>query len=88
MRCYVSGEVIPVGDEYYKINGENVCIDHIEKYLDDWCAVDGGYEIEGHVVDEDELASELNLRLEVCEEEEEPYNPFDEPEYWKERNEK
>ena len=82
MRCAVDGDVIPAGDEYYKIDGQPVCIDHVYRFLNDWYMVHRGvWKVEGETIGEEDLNEFLRLHLEICDEEEEEYNPFDEPEY-------
>ena len=75
MRCAYNGEVIPVGDEYYKINGEPLCINHVLDYLNDWYLDGEKYIIGNEEVEEDELGEFLRLHLERCDEKEEPYDP-------------
>lgn len=85
MRCAICGEPIEVGEVYYNIDGDHIHRDCIMDYLNEFCKVDGGYEIEGEVVTEEELDDCLYEFLYTCNEEEELADPRYEPEYWEDR---
>lgn len=75
MRCDYNGETIPLGDEYYEINGKPVCIDHVIDYLNDWYLDGDKYVIGDEEIEEDDLGEFLSMHLERCDEEEEFYDP-------------
>ena len=89
MFCENCGERIYEGDTYYEIEGKSVCIDCAVDYLDENCKEEDE-EGEFYLVDRETYdLDDVNQILLSCEtvlehDDIEPYDPKDEPEYWKE----
>lgn len=95
MCCVVCGEAICIGDTYYEINGDSVCIDHVLDYLEDNCKEFGDdgeeiYVVGGMGYDIDDVATILKSCEKICNEESDDDwgNPADEPECRDEWNER
>lgn len=92
MYCSECGRRIWQGDTYYEINDSPVCVDCALDFLEENCKEFGDDGEEIYIVDNMGYdTNDVDVILRSCEktldfdDEEEPEDPRDEPEYWHDR---
>lgn len=86
MLCSYCGEPIEYNEPYYEINNEPVCIQCGMDFVTDNCErIEDGFIINHEEVFEDDVCDFLTEECMRYNDDDPTYNPYDEPEFWKDR---